>query len=47
MDYEFYFYAVVWFFAGYFVRSCLPIYIGNDEEKYDKASLAILLRKRT
>jgi len=46
MDYEFYFYAIVWFLAGFFVRSCLPIYIGNDPVKYDKANLGILLRTK-
>ncbi len=46
MDYEFYFYAFVWFMAGYFIRSCLPIYIGYDEEKYNKAGIGILRDNR-
>ena len=45
MNYEFWFYAFVWFIAGYFAKSCLPIYVGYDPKKYDKAGLAILLRK--
>jgi len=47
MDYEFYFYAFIWFVAGFFVRSCLPIYIGTDEAMYKKAGFGILLTKRT
>jgi len=47
MNYEFWFYAFVWFFAGFFISRCLPVYIGTDENKYKKAGFGILMRKRT
>ena len=44
MDYHFWFWVMVAFLAGrLFPRS---IYIGTDKDKYSKADIGLLLRKK-
>lgn len=46
MDYKIKFYILVAFLLGYLVAKATPIYIGYNEDKYNKSSTGILLRKR-
>lgn len=42
-----YFYCLLCFVLGYMLKSCLPFYIGDDNEEYEKCTgFRILLRKK-
>lgn len=44
MDFKLAYYMLLSFLVGYIVAKSTPIYIGYDEEKYDKANFGILLK---
>lgn len=44
MDYELYFYCLLAFCIGR-ISATFNLYIGYDEDKYNKATTGILLRK--